>query len=66
MQKLTCRILYNSYRKRVGKKKNLDPMSRYPEPPDPERAEKKYLEEKRLARLKDLKEKQDLILQRRR
>ena len=40
-------------------------MSQYPEPPPPDRVEARYREERQLARLREVKEKQDMILQRR-
>ena len=37
----------------------------YPPPPDPTMVEQTYAEERRLAKLRDIKEKQELIIQRR-
>ena len=48
------------------RKKKLTKLSHYPEPPPPERVEKTYMEEKRLAQIQAMKEKQEMILQRRR
>lgn len=58
----------NANTPRRGKRgdRRLKRSSRYGEPPPPELVQQKYIEEKRLAKLRELKEKQDLILQRRR
>ena len=55
------------YRKKKRKKRQPREytMSQYPEPPPPDRVEARYREERQLARLREVKEKQDLILQRR-
>ena len=61
-----CFYIFCPTRKpRKGSKGSRKTIDIYPDAPGPDLIEQRYIEERRLARLKDLKEKQDLILQRR-
>ncbi len=60
-----CVILSLS-RKKKKKKNMLQPVNRFPSPPPVDRVEEKFQEERKLMQLREMNEKTDLVLQRRR
>ena len=59
-------VLLSISRKKKKKKNMLEKVNRFPSPPPVDRVEERFQEERKLAQLREMNDKTDLVLQRRR